>query len=40
MANEQNLRPFTSEQNREEAKKNGHKMSEMSENVRNVRIIL
>lgn len=25
MANEQNLKPFTSEQNREEAKKNGHK---------------
>lgn len=25
MANEQNLIPFTSEQNREEAKKNGHK---------------
>lgn len=25
MANEQNLRPFTSEQNREEAVKNGHK---------------
>lgn len=25
MANEQNLKPFTSEQNREEAAKNGHK---------------
>ena len=34
MANEQNLRPFTSDQNREEAKKNGRKGGKKSGEVR------
>lgn len=37
MANEQNLIPFTSEQNREEAKKNGQKGGQRSGQVRRQR---
>ena len=36
MANEQNLRPFTSDQNREEAKKNGQKGGKRSGEVRSM----